>query len=218
MKYLKPLIFILLILSGILLYYFTPLKNYLVPQKLILMLQAVQEEWWLPIVLILVYGFGGLIALPAVPLTLVIGAVYGLGEGMIYNTLAANLGAAVDFLAARYLGRDFVQKLLKGKWKEFDEKAATHGFRLILYLRLVPLFPFLGINFAAGLSKIGFRDYTAATVIGMIPGTFVYTYFASSLLAGVVEVKKEAVFHLVLSSLLFILLSLIPVFYKKLKK
>jgi uncharacterized membrane protein YdjX (TVP38/TMEM64 family) len=137
---------------------------------------------------------------------------------MIYNTLAANLGAAVDFLAARYLGRNFVQKLLKGKWKEFDEKAARHGFRLILYLRLVPLFPFLGINFAAGLSKIRFGDYTAATIVGMIPGTFVYTYFASSLLAGVVEAKREATIHLVLSSLLFILLSLIPVFVKRFKR
>jgi uncharacterized membrane protein YdjX (TVP38/TMEM64 family) len=182
------------------------------------MLQSVREYWWPPVILILVYGFGGLIALPAVPLTLVIGAVYGLGEGMIYNTLAANLGAAIDFLAARTLGRNFVQKLLKGKWKAFDEKAAVHGFRLSLYLRLVPLFPFLGINFAAGLSKISFRDDTAATIIGMLPGTFVYTYFASSLLAGAVEAKKEALFHLVLSSLLLILLSLIPIFRKRFKK
>lgn len=218
MKFVKPILLLLLISSGILLYFFTPLRDILVPQRLVVLIETVRGTWWFPPVLILVYGVGGVFALPAAPLSLAIGAVYGLKLGFLYNTIAANFGAVVDFAVARYLGQDFIQRILKGKFQRFDQQATQNGFRYIFYLRLVPLFPFLGINFAAGLSRIRFRDYFLATVLGMIPGTFVYTYFASSLLTGAVETKREAMIHLVVSSLLFILLSLIPVFYKKFRR
>lgn len=218
MKYLKPLILLLLVLGGVLLFSLTPLKEYLVPQKLFSLLQSVREAWWAPVILIVLYGLGGILALPGSVLTLVIGALYGLSHGMVYNIIASNLAASAGFLTARYLGRDFVARFLKGRLGDFDEKAAAHGFRVVFYLRLVPIFPFNGINFGAGLSKIKFRDYLPASFLGMLPGTFVYTYFAASLLAGTVEARKETVFHLVLSSLLFVLLSLLPVFYRRFKK
>lgn len=218
MKYLKPFILLLLFLTGFFLYLFTPLREYLVPQKLISLVGTARGTWWVPVALILIYGVGGLFALPAAPLSLVIGAVYGLKWGMVYNILASNLGAVIDFAAARFLGREFISRILKGKLQRFDEKAEAHGFRYIFYLRLVPLFPFLGINFAAGLSRIKFWDYLTASAIGMLPGTFVYTYFAASLLSGAVGAKREALFHLILSSLLFILLSLIPVFLKRFRR
>lgn len=212
MRYLKPLILFLLLVGGAAAYLLSPLKEFLSPHKLISMIQSAREIWWIPVVLILIYGIGGLLALPAAPLSLAIGAVYGLKYGMIYNILASNLGAVIDFAAARFLGREFVSKILKGRLQKFDENVAAHGFRYIFYLRLVPLFPFLGINFAAGLSRIKFWDYLAASAIGMLPGTFVYTYFSASLLSGAVEARREAIFHLILSSLLFVTLSLIPIF------
>ncbi len=218
MRYLKPLILILLLATGIVLFLLTPLKEFLDPERLLSLIQSAREKWWTPTLIIAIYGFGGLVAIPAVPLTLGIGAVYGLGYGMLYSTLAANLGAVVDFWAARYLGREFVARILKGKWRAFDDKVAAHGLRYIFYLRLVPLFPYLGINFAAGLSKIRFRDYWTASFFGMIPCTFVYTYFASSLLAGVVEAKRDALIHLILSSLLLVLLSLLPLIVKKFRR
>lgn len=218
MKNFKPLIFLLILTVGVAVYFLTPLRQLLTPARLIALTQSAHEVWWVPVILILVYGIGGVFGLPGSALTLAIGALYGVFPGFFYNMIASNLAAGAGFFGARYLGRDFVSRLLKGKWKEFDEKTASRGFRLIFYLRLVPLFPFNGINFGAGLSKIRFADYAIASLLGMIPGTFVYTYFAASLLSGATGAKEKATFHLILSTVLFVLLSLVPVIYKRFKK
>lgn len=217
MKNLKPLIFLLLLISGVAAYFLTPLRELLTPSRLIALVESAHEVWWVPVVLILVYGIGGLFGLPGSALTLAIGGLYGVIPGFFYNIIASNLAAGAGFFGARYLGRGFVSRFLKGKWKGFDEKAAGHGFRLIFYLRLVPLFPFNGINFGAGLSKIRFSDYALASLLGMIPGTFVYTYFAASLLSGAAGAKEKVTFHLVLSTVLLVLLSLLPPIIKRLR-
>ena len=79
------------------------------------------------------------------------------------------------------MGRGFVEKLAKGRLKTFDDSAAEHGIQVMLFLRLVPLFPFNVLNYAAGLSKIRFMDYLIGTLVGIIPGTFAYVYLGSSL-------------------------------------
>ena len=218
MKNFKPLLFLLILVGGFAAYFFTPLRQLLTPSHLIAFTESAHEVWWVPIVLILVYGFGGVFGLPGSALTLAIGALYGVIPGFFYNVVASNLAAGAGFFGARYLGRDFVARLLKGRWKEFDEKAARRGFRFIFYLRLVPLFPFNGINFGAGLSKIRFTDYAFASLLGMIPGTFVYTYFAASLLSEATGAKEKATFHLILSTVLFVLLSLVPMVTKRFKR
>ncbi len=218
MKNFKPILLLLILIGGVAAYFFTPLRQLLTPDHLIVLIKSAHEVWWVPVLLILVYGIGGIFGLPGSALTLVIGAIYGLWPGFFYNVIASNLAAATGFLTARYLGRGFVERFLKGRWKTFDEKAASHGFRMIFYLRLVPLFPFNGINFGAGLSKIRFADYALASLTGMIPGTFVYTYFAASLLSGATAAKEEATFHLILSTVLFVLLSLVPMVYKRFRK
>lgn len=228
MKNLKLIILLLILIVGLVAYFLTPLHQLLAPSHLMPLIQSAHEMWWVPIVLILIYGIGGMFGLPGSALTLVIGALYGLMPGIFYNVIASNLAAMIGFLTARYLGRGFVERFLssrggsasggKGRWKDFDEKSKAQGFRVIFYLRLIPLFPFNGINFGAGLSKIRFADYTLASLVGMIPGTFVYTYFAASLLSGATEAKEKATFHLVLSTALFLLLSLIPIVYKRLRR
>ncbi|MBI4224473.1 MAG: TVP38/TMEM64 family protein, partial [Deltaproteobacteria bacterium] len=68
----------------------------------------------------------------------------------------------------------------KGTLHGLDEKIGNNGFYSVLILRLVPLFPFNGLNFGLGLTKVSFRDYTCATLLGMLPGTFVYTSLGST--------------------------------------
>jgi uncharacterized membrane protein YdjX (TVP38/TMEM64 family) len=52
---------------------------------------------------------------------------------------------------------------------------------VVLYMRLMPFFPFDGVSYGAGLSNIRFWDYTWATFIGIIPGAIVYNVFGASL-------------------------------------
>lgn len=99
---------------------------------------------------------------------------------MTYDAMySACIGAICSFLIARYLGQDAVTKI-KGTLQSLDDKIGNNGFYSVFILRLVPLFPFNGLNVGLGLTKVSFRNYTLATLLGMLPGTFVYTSLGSA--------------------------------------
>ncbi|MBS1259669.1 MAG: hypothetical protein MAG551_02744 [Candidatus Scalindua arabica] len=197
---------------------YTPLSQYTQKEELLYLLAQFREHWWGPVGFIIIYGVGCAFAFPGSILTLCGGAIFGVVWGSAYNILASNLGATLAFLMARYFGRDFVAKLMKGRIESFDEKVADNGFRFIFTLRLIPLVPFVGLNFGSGLSRIKYRDYLLGSVLGMLPGTFIYTYFADALLSGVTGSGQKAMTNLIIASALLILISLVPTIYKKFKK
>lgn len=197
---------------------YTSLSQYSKKDTLLSFLTQLRAHWWGPIGFILIYGIGCIIALPGSLLTLCGGAIFGVARGTAYNVLASNLGATLAFLMARYFGRDFVSRLMKGRIESFDEKVARHGFRFILTLRLIPLIPFNGLNLGSGLSRIKYRDYLLGSVLGMLPGTFIYTYFADALLKGATGSGKRALTNLIIASSLLILISSVPTLYNKFKK
>lgn len=197
---------------------YTPLSQYLKKDVLLGVLTQLRDHWWGPIGFILIYGVGCVFALPGSLLTLCGGAIFGVIWGTVYNILASNLGATLAFFMARYFGRDFVASLVKGRIESFDEKVASHGFRFIFTLRLIPLVPFNGLNLGSGLSKIKYRDYLLGSVLGMLPGTFIYTYFADALLKGTTGSGRKAYSNLIIASALLILISLAPTLYKKFNK
>lgn len=197
---------------------YTSLSQYSKKDTLLSLLTQLRAHWWGPIGFILIYGIGCMVALPGSLLTLCGGAIFGVAKGTAYNVLASNLGATLAFLMARYFGRDFVSRFMKGRIKAFDEKVASHGFRFIFTLRLIPLVPFNGLNLGSGLSKIKYRDYLLGSVLGMLPGTFIYTYFADALLKGATGSGKRALTNLIIASSLLILISSVPTLYKKFKK
>ncbi|MBU0469086.1 MAG: VTT domain-containing protein, partial [Candidatus Omnitrophica bacterium] len=86
------------------------------------------------------------------------------------------------FLFARYFGRELVEKHLKGKIQDLDEKIEKHGFLTVLLIRLIPNLPWDVQNLSLGLTKVRFRDYFLATLIGIMPGSFAFVFFGSSLI------------------------------------
>jgi uncharacterized membrane protein YdjX (TVP38/TMEM64 family) len=127
------------------------------------------------------YILGTVLLLPGVLLSFAGAVLLGPWEGTLYTWIGATIGATLAFILAKSLGRDFVQHLLKGKWQAFDERIRQHGFTGLLIIRLVPLFPFNGVNFGCGLTAIKWRDYLLATAIGIVPATFVYQYLFANL-------------------------------------
>jgi len=103
------------------------------------------------------------------------GMAFGMGLGTLYTMLGALIGATTAFYISRLLGRDFVMKLTRGRLRSFDDGVEKHGFKLILVMRLIPIIPFNLISFGAGLTKMKFRDYIMATVVGIVPGVIVFT-------------------------------------------
>ncbi|MEW9700821.1 TVP38/TMEM64 family protein [Paenibacillus sp. SI8] len=131
---------------------------------------------------ILAYTLRPLVLFPATPLTLFGGFVFGAFWGTIYDIIGAGAGALLSFYITRRWGRNGFQRILRSKkLLTFDQKAEENGFMVVLYMRLMPFFPFDGVSYGAGLSKIRFWDYTWATLIGIIPGAVVYNVFGASL-------------------------------------
>ena len=214
----KFIILLIIIGGAFFAFRYTALSQYTQKDALLSLLTQLRGHWWGPFGFILIYGIGCMLALPGSLLTLCGGAIFGVAWGTLYNILASNLGATLAFFMARYFGRDFISRFMKGRVEAFDEKVASHGFRFIFTLRLIPLIPFNGLNLGSGLSKIKYRDYLLGSVLGMLPGTFIYTYFADALLMGATGSGKRAYINLIIASALLILISLVPTLYKKFKK
>lgn len=122
------------------------------------------------------YILGTVLLLPGTVLSFAGAVLFGAYEGTLYTWVGAVIGSVLAFLLARALGRDFVNGLLGGKLEALDRRIREQGFYGLLLIRLVPLFPFNGVNFGCGLTGIRLRDYVLATAIGIVPGTFVYQF------------------------------------------
>ncbi len=206
---LRILVLASIFVGGIALFRWSPLSAYARPQIIADFFRGLGTPWWSPLIFIPLYAVTTALGMPGTIPTLAGGAIFGVARGMLFNTIGANLGALGAFLIARYLGRDFVQRMLRGKGATLDQKIGEHGFSTMLYLRLIPLVPFNALNFSAGVSRVSVRDYVLGSLIGMIPGTLVYTYFADALIRGTSEARREAFLHFLLAASLLIAFTLI---------
>lgn len=140
--------------------------------------------WWGPVVYIVMYSIRPLLLFPAIVLTLAGGLAFGPWWGTFYVVVGGVMGASLCFVIARLLGSKKLQKYM-GKYSQlqlFENQLEVNGFRTMLIMRLVPIFPYDPVSYLAGLSKISFQDYVLATTIGMIPGAFAYNVLGYSLL------------------------------------
>jgi uncharacterized membrane protein YdjX (TVP38/TMEM64 family) len=195
---------------------YTSIKELLTVERLGSLLQA--AGWWAPLVFILIYAAGVCLFIPGTLLTAIGAAIFGPYWGFLYVWLAAMLGAAAAFLIGRYLGREFAASLIGDRLRKYDDAIERNGFATVLYLRLV-YFPFTPMNFGMGLTKVRFRDYLWGTGLGILVGTFIFTFFVGT----IKEVWATSHWANLLSWKVFFSLGLfifslyIPIIIKKLK-
>lgn len=151
-----------------------------------------------PAIFILGYAVAVVAWVPGSALTLLAGAIFDLFYGTVYVLIGATLGASLAFLVARHLARDIVERRMarNEKFAAIDRAVGEQGLKIVLLMRLSPVFPFTAMNFLLGLTKVRFRDYMLASV-GMLPGTLLYVYYGkvageAARLAGGVGVEKGA--------------------------
>ena len=167
-----------------------------------------------PLVFISLYILSCIFFLPGAVFSISSGVLFGTILGTVYTVIGATIGATLAFLIARYFARSFFEQTVEKKYpkiKEFDEKLEQNGFITVIFLRLIPLFPFNGLNFALGITKVKLKDYFLATMIGIIPGSFTFAYLGDS----IVEMNY---INIVIAVILIILLSLGLTMYNKHKK
>ncbi|KPJ98458.1 MAG: hypothetical protein AMJ60_08150 [Desulfobacterales bacterium SG8_35] len=174
----KALLFVIFIAAAILVFRFTPLRQYLHPQALKDLFAG--SGPLAPFLFILAYGIGICLFLPATLFTGLGALLFGAFFGFIYNVTGAMLGASGAFFIGRYLGRDFAASLIGDRLAKYDAKIADNGFAVTLYLRLV-FFPFTPLNFGMALTRISFARYFWGTFFGILAGGFVMTFFFATI-------------------------------------
>lgn len=134
------------------------------------------------VVYALVYALCCVLFVPALLLTLGAGAIFGLVEGTIVVVFGATLGALASFLLARGLMRSRIEAMTAGnpKFRALDRAIGREGAKIVLLIRLAPVFPFTYINYGFGLTGVKTLPYTLATFVGIIPGTFAFVYLGYS--------------------------------------
>jgi uncharacterized membrane protein YdjX (TVP38/TMEM64 family) len=123
---------------------------------------------------------------PALPFTILAGALFGPLWGTVYCSIASVVGACLAFLIARYAARGLVQRWVARRpaLARLDRAAEHYGFRLVMLTRLVPLFPFTIQNYVYGITGIPFVAYAFTSWICMLPITTALTMAGSSLGQG----------------------------------
>lgn len=82
---------------------------------------------------------------------------------------------------SRFLGNSFVNKLLRGKALKLNSDIEKNGFKIMLIMRLSFIFPYDGLSFAAGLSKMKYRDFILGTMIGIVPEMLTYSFMGNNI-------------------------------------
>ncbi|MBI2944891.1 MAG: TVP38/TMEM64 family protein [Candidatus Wallbacteria bacterium] len=129
----------------------------------------------------IVYVAATITMLPGSVLTLGAGFAYGPIGGSLLVSPASVLGATAAFLLGRSIARPWVESRLRRqpRFEAIDRAVERDGFRVVLLLRLSPVIPFNLLNYALGLTRVGFRDYVLGSFLGMLPGTVMYVYLGS---------------------------------------
>jgi uncharacterized membrane protein YdjX (TVP38/TMEM64 family) len=213
----RALLLLIFIAAAVYMVRFTAVKDLLTVDRMKQFLDT--SGFWAPVLFIVIYTVGICLFVPGTLLTTIGAAIFGAYWGFLYVLIAAILGASAAFFIGRYLGRDFAASVIGDRLRRYDEAIERNGFATVLYLRLI-YFPFTAMNFGMGLTRVRFRDYFWGTVLGIIAGTFIITFFVGTIKevwAGG-DWSKLWSFKVVFSVALFVLSLFIPKIIKKVRK
>jgi len=167
---------------------------------------------------IALYVVAVMFSLPiAALLTLAGGFMFGAFYGGLFAVIGATLGAALCFLGVRYLVGAYVQKRYEKHLAQLNAELDKRGAYYLLSLRFFAVIPFFVINLVSGLSRIPLSTFIITTVLGIIPGAFVYAY-AGQNLATLESPSDILSFKVLVSFALLGVLALLPILFQKLRQ
>ncbi|AMO69191.1 pyruvate/2-oxoglutarate dehydrogenase complex dihydrolipoamide dehydrogenase (E3) component [gamma proteobacterium BDW918] len=133
-------------------------------------------------IMFVVYVAIAALSLPgAAVMTLLVGASFGLGWGLLIVSFASSVGATLAFLMTRYILRDSVQARFGERLQTINAGVERDGMFYLFSLRLVPVFPFFLINMLMGLTPLKTRQFYWVSQLGMLPGTVIFVNAGSQL-------------------------------------
>jgi uncharacterized membrane protein YdjX (TVP38/TMEM64 family) len=163
-----------------------------------------------------IYVTAAALSLPvALVMSLTVGFLFGRWVGTALVVVAATIGATLVFLAARYLFANAARRRLGALGARINAGFTEDAFSYLLFLRIVP-FPYFLVNLASAFTDIKVRTYVLATLIGMLPGTFVFVNLGQTL--GRIESTRQLLSLETLAAFTLLgTLALLPVLIKRWK-
>src|SRR6185369_5289733 len=162
-------------------------------------LQGGNDVVTVAVIFFVLYALLTAIGFPALPFTVAGGAIFGHVRGTLLSWAAATVGTMLGYLLARGVGRETARRWI-AKRKVGAALTQSTSFVTLLRLRLVPVIPLSVVNFASGLARTRFGVYVAASAIGILPATVVFTYFADSLMRGLQGARTHAYWDVAIAS------------------
>jgi len=210
---LRPLLLVLFVAAVLAAVHYFHLQQYVEKERLQRFVAGF--GLWGPVIYVAVWILAPPLFLPGLPITLAGGVLFGPFWGVVYTIFGATAGATLALLVARYLARDWVAAQIAGtRLATLDDQVARHGWKIVAFTRLIPIFPFFLLNYAFGLTRISLWTYVATSFLAMLPATVAYVYFSSNIL-DLVQGKVSR--GLVIGLALVVLVSLAPFIYKRIK-
>jgi uncharacterized membrane protein YdjX (TVP38/TMEM64 family) len=146
------------------------------------------------------------------------GFMFGPFLGTVLAVIAATTGSTLFFLIARTSLGSFLSERAGPRLLSIRDGFQAEGISYLLFLRLVPAFPFWLVNLAAAAFGMKLAPYVLATLIGIIPGTFVYAYFGSGLDEALTEGSPLVPWKLLVALALLGLMAIVPVAWRRLRR
>ena len=169
------------------------------------------------IIFIIIYILSMVFLLPiATLLTLSGGMLFGFGLGTVFVNIGATTGAIGAFLFARYIMGEQIQQKYTAQLTKFNAELEINKYQYLFSLRFLPIFPFFLVNFLCGVTKIDLKTFIITTSLGIIPGSFVFTY-AGSQIANIYSINDIFTKNILLAFILLGILTLMPIIIKKTK-
>tara|TARA_B100000029_G_scaffold504326_1_gene582981 strand:- start:349 stop:1050 length:702 start_codon:yes stop_codon:yes gene_type:complete len=175
------------------------------------------------LIFILVYILAVIVVMPgAWLLTFSGGFFFGWIIGSFLTIIGATIGACILFILSKsILGKYLNQKIKnkKGVLANFEKNINNNAFNYLLFMRLMPLFPFVFVNIAPSLLGIGFFVFFITTCLGIIPATIIYSLLGSGasdifVSGDLFHLKNLISYKIVIGLGGLSLLSLIPIIFK----
>lgn len=164
--------------SGVALLRWPPVAQHLTAESLTAAFERFGGFWWAPLALLLAYAVVAPLGLPISPVVVTGGAVFGVVLGSVYNTVGLFLGSGLSYLLARALGRDAIVHFAGNRLRKVERAFERRGFWPLVQIRFMPL-PFALVNYGAALAGVRLSRFLLTTAIGLLPATFMHTYFAA---------------------------------------
>lgn len=185
---------------------------------------AARHALWAPIALAVAYATFVAFSLPgATVMTIACGFIFGAVMGTVVAVVGATVGAVILFLAARSSLADVLRERAGSGFRKLEAGFCANALSYLLVLRLIPVFPFWMVNIVPALCGVPLRIFILGTLVGIIPGTFIYASIGSGLDA-VLQAGGTPSFNMILQPDVLLplfglaFLALLPAVYKQIKR